>query len=93
MKMASGLAKAMAAACGIYAVDLDSAETLAGMWLPPAHPEPEKPWYADAMVWAEEQDLIRDGRPNDPVTRAELATVLYRIHGPEDNKEASGLLS
>ena len=87
-------AKAMAAACGISAVDLDSAETLAGMWAAPVKPKPEpKPWYAEAMAWAKEQGYIRDGRPNDPVTRAELATVLFRIHGPEDDKKDSGLLS
>lgn len=86
-------AREMALKCGIGAVDLDSAETLAGMWLPPVQPEPEKPWYADAMAWAEQAGLIKDGRPNDPVTRAELATVLYRIYGPEDDKKDSGLLS
>jgi hypothetical protein len=50
-------------------------------------------WYDEAMGWAKAQGLIRDGRPNDPVTRAELATVLYRLYGPEDSKEHSGLLS
>ena len=51
-----------------------------------------RPWYADAMEWAANNGLIRDGRPNDTVTRAELATVLYRIYGPEDEKKSSGLL-
>ena len=51
------------------------------------------PWYAEAMAWAKERHIINDGRPNDPVTRAELATVLYRIMGPEDEKKDSGLLS
>lgn len=50
-------------------------------------------WYDEAMAWAKSQGLIRDGRPNDPVTRAELATVLFRIFGPEDSKEHSGILS
>ena len=72
-----------------FAVDLDTGESLDGLW----QPEPEKPWYADAMAWAADAGLIRDGRPNDPVTRAELATVLYRLYGPEDNKTASGLLT
>ena len=72
-----------------FAVDINSAESLVGLW----QPEPEKPWYADAMAWAADAGLIRDGRPNDPVTRAELATVLYRLYGPEDNKTASGLLT
>lgn len=61
----------------------------AGIWMP----EKQKMWYDDAMKWAEQQGLIKDGRPNDPVTRAELATVLYRIFAPDDNKNFSGLLS
>lgn len=52
-----------------------------------------RPWYADAMDWAAAEGLIRDGRPNDPVTRAELATVLFRKFGPTDEKKDSGLLS
>lgn len=53
-----------------------------------------RPWYADAMDWAAENGLINDGRPNDPVTRAEMATILRRydklvnekilLHLPED---------
>ena len=61
----------------------------AGMWMP----EKQKMWYDDAMKWADQQGLIKDGRPNDPVTRAELATVLYRLYAPEDDKKESGLLS
>lgn len=61
----------------------------AGIWMP----EKPKMWYDDAMKWAKQQGLINDGRPEDFVTRAELATVLYRIYGPEDNKSESGLLS
>ena len=80
-----------------YAVDLDTCEDLqkAGMWLP----DTSKPWYADAMAWASERGLIRDGRPNDPVTRAELALVLQRLcegkeetYDPERNRP-SGLLT
>lgn len=52
-----------------------------------------EPWYAEAMAWAKEKGYIRDGRPNDPLTRAELATVLWRMFGPEDEKTDSGLLS
>lgn len=69
-------AKAMAAACGISAVDLDSAETLAGMWLPPAHPEPEKPWYDETMAWAREEGICDGTRPEDPATRAEVAQMI-----------------
>lgn len=67
----------MAKKCGIGAVDLDSAETLAGMWLPPEAPEVD-PWYKHQMEWAKENGLIMDGRPNDYVTRAELATEQER---------------
>lgn len=81
-------AVAMGAKVGV-AVDLNATETLYGMWLP----EAEKPWYADAMAWAEERHIINDGRPNDPVTRAELATVLYRMFGPSDEKSVSGMLT
>lgn len=94
-------AKEMAAKCGILAVDLDSAETLAGMWMPPVEEQPAH-WYDEAMAWAEENGLMMDGRPNDTVTRAELATVLMRfdakvketifLHLPEDDS-FGGLLN
>ena len=80
-------AKEMAAKCGILAVDMDSAETLSGMWLPPAEEEP-KPWYAEHMTWMEKNGLMMDGRPNDDVTRAELAAVVHRL----EEKRFSGLL-
>jgi len=89
-------AKALAAQLG-YAVDLNTCEDLqkAGMWLPNA-PEP---WYAKAMKRAAELGLIRDGRPNDPVTRAELAVVLMRLCDGQENaydeerNRPSGLLT
>ena len=52
-----------------------------------AAPGGAQPWYASAMAWAKDAGLIRDGRPEDPVTRAELATVLYRMAGPEGLRE------
>lgn len=75
------------------AVDLDSTETLSGMWMPgnayddggDTIIEPQ-PWYAEAMAWAKDAGLINDGRPNDPVTRAELATVLQRYDKLVDEK-------
>jgi len=81
-------AKAMASALG-FAVDLDSCEDLrrAGMWMPTAETSAE-PWYTKAMEWAASKGLMNDGRPNDNVTRAELATVLMRY----DEKRFSGLL-
>ena len=90
-------AKEMAAKVG-FAVDLDTCDDLrgAGFWMPyDEYPdetgtviEAAKPWYADAMSWAEENKLMNDGRPNDKVTRAELATVLMRY----DERRFSGLL-
>lgn len=85
-------AKAIQQKIGV-AVDLDSTETLAGMWMPQAEYddggdtviEPQ-PWYAEAMAWAKDNGLINDGRPNDPVTRAELATVLQRYDRLVDEK-------
>lgn len=80
--------KAIQAQVG-FPVDINVSESLEGLWMP----EPETHWYDVPMAWAKEQGLIRDGRPNDPVTRAELAQVLYRIHGPTDEKKDSGMLS
>ncbi len=66
---------------------------------------PDK-WYDEPMQWADEAGLIRDGRPDDGVTRAEVAIVLMRFDErmdakiaeavkrlqPEDDKAFSGLL-
>ena len=50
-----------------------------GTIIEPSKPAaPTKPWYAEAMAWAEETGLIRDGRPLDNLTRAEMATILQR---------------
>lgn len=94
-------AKAMAAACGLYAVDLDSADTLSGMWLPPV-PEPVGHWYDDTVLWAEKEGVIApvptvaDARPEDPATRAEVMQMICnynRRFESEDTKSASGLLA
>ena len=93
-------AKAMAAACGICAVDLDAAETLAGMWMPPA--APERHWYDETVLWAEKEGIIApvptvaDARPEDPATRAEVMQMIRnynRRFESEDTKSASGLLA
>jgi len=93
----------------------------AGFWMPyeeygdgeggtiiePAKPA-QKPamWYDGAMAFAKEAGLINDGRPNDPLTRAELATMImrydklvekkiieiYKRMQPEDPRDRSGLL-
>lgn len=83
-------AQAMAKAVGVPVDMCRSADlNAAGIWMP----EQKKMWYDDAMAWTQQQGLIKDGRPNDFVTRAELATVLYRLFAPDDDKKNSGLLS
>lgn len=46
---------------------------------------PNNTWYTDAVVWANAQGIVQgtgDGfLPNDPVTREQLATILYRYMG------------
>lgn len=83
-------AKDLAQKTGILAVDLDSAETLAGMWMPPVQPAPDptQPWYAADMAWMERNCLMLDGRPDDNPTRAELAAVVHRL----EERRCSGLL-
>ena len=65
------------------AVDMNRCADMAaaGLWLPPE----EKHWYDDAMRFVSAHGWLSDGRPNDNVTRAELATVLYRIFGGEES--------
>ena len=46
---------------------------------PPA-PEPTQPWYQEAMDWAKEYGLMDGTRPLANVTRAELATALWRMY-------------
>ena len=74
----------------------------AGLWMPnfteyddgeggtiiePSKPSAQaKPWYADAMEWAEKTGLIRDGRPLDNLTRAEMATILQRYDAVLEQK-------
>lgn len=86
--------KAMQAKIGVP-VDMNRSEDLkaAGLWMPKT-PTPAPAWYDPSMAWAEKFGLIKDGRPNDPVTRAELATVLMRYDKIIDAKilEAMNLL-
>ena len=87
-------AKAMAAATGIYAVDLDSADTLAGMWMPDV-PQPETHWYDDTIAWATKEGIMDGTRPEDYATRAEVAQMIRnynRRFEAEDAKAYSGLL-
>jgi len=49
----------------------------------------ETHWYDTAMSWAERNEIMMDGRPNDPVTRAEVATMLMRYHAKFGNNDAA----
>jgi len=79
-------AKALAAKVG-FAVDLDSCETLSGMWLPPAPPTEAENAHAWALRMGIVDETMRD------VGQLELALWRYhRIFSAEDTKNASGLL-
>lgn len=44
-------------------------------------PEQPEPWYAPAVAWCKAEGLmVDDTRPNDPLTRAEAAQILFNIH-------------
>ena len=76
-----------------FAVDLDTCADMAaaGLWMP----EEKAPWWAEDMAWNAEKGIINDGRPQDAVTRAELAAVTHRLYNTifEDMNRASGLLT
>lgn len=42
--------------------------------------KPKAPWYEEVMEWTKEMKIMDGTRPNDTVTRAELATVCKRIY-------------
>lgn len=91
-------AKALAARVG-FDVDLDEAGSLDTFWGPEKAEEPATHWYDECMAWAAAEGLINDGRPNDNITRAEVAMILWRLcHGKEQQYDPeltrpSGLLS
>lgn len=115
-------ARAMAAKLGFSVdLDTCDDLRKAGFWMPEYNQyddgdgtilEPSKPaqkpamWYDEAMEWAEKTGLMKDGRPNDTLTRAEAATVIMRYDKlvekkiieiymrmqPEDPRDRSGLL-
>lgn len=45
------------------------------------------------LQWAKNQGLCGDVTADSPVTWGDLAAALYRIHGPEDDKTTSGMLT
>lgn len=59
-------------------VDMDRCWDMnaAGIW----KPIEKKHWYDDAMKWAADNGIMNDGRPDDYMTRAEVATALYRFN-------------
>lgn len=81
-------AKALAAEIG-FAVDLDSCADMAaaGIWLP----EEKAPWYADTVKWALEKGVVKEARPLDVATRAEVMQMLRNYD--EEMNRASGLLT
>lgn len=100
--------KAMAAACGIAAVDLDATEDMkgAGLWLPFNEyedgdgviietPKP-KPWYQDTVEWAQKEGIVTEARPTDCATRAEVMQMIRNYNKrfeDADSKTNSGLLT
>lgn len=80
-------AKALAAKVG-FAVDLDSADSLDGMWqCEKPHTEEE-----DALAWARKMGII-DDTMRDVTQEAVMLYRYHRIYTPEDYKSASGLLA
>lgn len=85
-------AKALAAKVG-FAVDLDAAESLAGMWLPDKPEEPEKPSTEaeTAHKWAVGMGIVDDSMRD--VSQAEI--MLWRYHRLKlpDDDSFGGLIS
>lgn len=51
-------------------------------------------WYANAVIWASRNGIVKGYgggifRPNQPITREQLVTVLYRYDGGEANSTAA----
>lgn len=70
-----------------FAVDLDSAETLDGMWTP----EKPRTEEEDALRWAREMHILTDDM-RDVTQDVVMLYRYHRIYSPEDNKTSSGLL-
>ena len=54
---------------------------------------PATEWYADAIAWAQKNEVVNGYSaekfgPNDPVTREQIATILYRYENQPEAKEA-----
>lgn len=82
--------KAIQAQVG-FAVDINSAESLDGIWLP----QPEKHWYDDTVQWALKEGIVTEERPTDLATRAEVMQMIRNYNKrfeAEDGKSYSGLL-
>lgn len=92
--------KAMAAKCGILAVDMDSCEDMkrAGLWMPYNEYadgdgtiiESAKHWYDDTVKWAQKEGIVTEARPEDKATRAEVMQMLRNYnHRFEDEDDYS----
>ena len=53
----------------------------------------QQPVKPDALQWARNQGLCGDVAADTPVTWKEFAEAMYKLHGPQDGKTDSGLLS
>ena len=57
------------------------------------HLQDKTPPVTTPFMWAKNNGLCGDVSEDSMVTWGDLANALYRIHGPEDDKTTSGLLS
>jgi len=84
--------KAIQAKVG-FPVDINTAESLDGLWRPQAAPAP---WYEETVAWALKEGVVTEARPTDAATRAEVMQMIRnynRRFEEEDGKTASGLTS
>ena len=81
-------------------MDLTGTEEAASYAAPPAFKDVESgAWYSAAVAWAHQNGIVNgyeDNRfgPNDPVTRQQLATILYRyakMTGADAKADGSGV--
>ena len=101
---AAGLIKGMTPTTFEPDGTLTRAETAMLLYRMAGEPEVKEPatftdvkegeWYADAIAWAEDEKIVNGMtpttfEPNSKVTRAQLVTMLYRMVGEPEVKEAA----
>lgn len=52
-------------------------------------------WYTDAVIWASQTGLVKGISattfcPDDPITREQIATILFRLYQSEGNESGNG---